>query len=217
MMFTEKPEITIRNIQQFYYCPHRWGLIAIEGLWEDNYKTVEGSIIHEAVNDPFFNETRKDRRTVRALPVFSDKHNLFGVCDCVEFGKKSPDGKFIDVNIVEYKNGEPLNGETINFADQLQVAAQALCINEMLNCQCTAELYYAKVHRRRPCPLTQLIFDYVIELLEHMRFYMNRNEIPPIRPGQNCSACSLKNICLPKTKTIGKSVFTEIKELGKGE
>lgn len=127
----EVEQIQIRMIQHFLYCKRRWGLLQIESQWADNYKTIQGNIVHLLVDDPFFDKTRGNKNISRSVPVFSDKLNIYGIADYIEFTDfNNPNMK---VNIVEYKNGEPLakDKKTVNYADAIQIQAQCLCAEEM--------------------------------------------------------------------------------------
>lgn len=95
--------LMLSGLQHYYFCPRQWGLIHLEQQWADNRLTVEGSMLHERVDDPFFNESCGGYPAVRSLPVVSRKLGLYGVADLIEM---RPDGPYP----VEYKRGCPKRG-----------------------------------------------------------------------------------------------------------
>lgn len=111
--FDEIERLPISSLKQFIYCQRRFALMYIECEWRSNYKIVEGDILHERVDDPFFNEKRKDIHVSRSVPVYSNDLNLYGVADIIEFikdaqGIEIPGKKGLwKINPIEYKNGEP--------------------------------------------------------------------------------------------------------------
>ena len=77
--------LPLSGIQHFYFCCRQWALIHVERQWQENVLTVEGKLLHQRADDPFFNETRDGVITTRSMPVASYKLGLYGVCDVVEF------------------------------------------------------------------------------------------------------------------------------------
>ena len=94
---------------------------------------------------------------------------------------------------MEYKHGE------LKHADLLQLAAQAMCLEEMLCCEIPyGFLYYAKTHHREKIEITNDLRDQVTKDLTEMRHYFNHQYTPKVKRSKSCHACSLKDICLPK-------------------
>ena len=173
----------------------------IDGEWGSNYKIAEGDILHEKVNDPFFNEKRGDRHISRSVPVFSDKLNIYGVADIVEFLRDDECGVSISgkqglwrVNPVEYKNGKPEKSG----ADNFQLCTQALCLEHMFSVKIiTGDLYYGKLRKRVRVNLTEELKMKTISIIAEISDLISSKTIPPRPDGQNCSLCSLANICIP--------------------
>lgn len=117
----DKEPIMISAIQHWSYCPRQCGLIHVEQIFDDNVHTMRGNVEHERVDDPGF-DVLEGVRVERALPVWSEELGLVGKCDIVEF---HPDGL---VYPIEYKHGK--KREKIH--DDLQLAAQAICLEEMM-------------------------------------------------------------------------------------
>lgn len=201
LQLTEEREISIRSIQHFLYCPHRWGLIEIDRAWEENFFVTKANQVHNRVHDSKQRYTSKNRKIYTSVPVYNDlaEYNLYGVTDCIEkIGE--------DYCIVEYKPTKPKE-RTYNFDDLMQVFAQKICVDYVFSCDCTAEIYYADVKRRFPLPLKENHLEYdklLKETLNKMREYLIKGEIPEIQKNQKCNGCSMKDLCMPQLKKMPK-------------
>lgn len=206
MEYEEDDYLMISGIQHFKFCRRQWALIHIEQQWEENAHTVTGELMHKKVHDPYLKEKRKDLIITRALPVASRKQGISGECDLVEF-HKSEEGirlhghrGLYTVYPVEYKKGKPKLSEE----DKLQLAAQAMCLEEMF---CTeipeGAIFYGETRRRETVVITGDLRDEVIRMFREMHEYYTRQYTPKVRYSKACNACSLKEICLPK---LGKTV-----------
>lgn len=179
-------------IQHFKFCRRQWALIHIEQQWADNVHTAVGELLHKRVHDPILKETRKGLITARALPVFSRSMGVSGECDVVEFCPcedgiqlRGHRGTF-SVYPVEYKKGK----SKLTEEDKLQLAAQAMCLEEMFS----TEIYmFLEMHK-----------------------YYEKGYTPKVKYSKSCNACSLKDICIPK---LGKvvSVKTYLNQRLEGE
>ena len=135
-MYKEEDYLQLSGIQHFAFCRRQWALAYIELQWQENVRTVEGKLLHEVAHDASVKEKRGSLIVVRAMPVHSRELGISGECDVVEFYKAEDgvpisgrEGKY-RVIPVEYKRGKPKTDDV----DALQVAAQALCLEEMLCC-----------------------------------------------------------------------------------
>lgn len=135
MEYSEEDYLFISGIQHFKFCRRQWALIHVEQQWEENVHTVIGELMHKKAHDPYLTEKRKDTIIVRALPVVSKEMGITGECDVVEF-RRCEDGVRLhghrglySIYPVEYKKGKPKTDEK----DQLQLAAQAMCLEEMFS------------------------------------------------------------------------------------
>ena len=204
----------LSGIQHFAFCRRQWALIHIEMMWEENYRTVEGNLLHEKCHDGYSSESRRDIIISRGMPVFSRTLGVSGECDIVEF-RKSNEGISLDgrsgiytVYPVEYKHGEPKADDI----DILQLAAQACCLEEMLSCEITSgALFYAKTKHRQNVEITDEIKLRVSKIFAEMHEYFVRGYVPKVKPTKGCNACSLKELCLPKLCKI-KSVKKYLSE-----
>lgn len=198
----------LSGIQHFAFCRRQWALIHIEQLWEENLRTTEGNLLHENCHDGYSSESRKDVLLSRGMPIFSRTLGVSGECDIVEFRKSTEgitlhgrDGLYT-VYPVEYKHGEPKNSDI----DMLQLAAQAICLEEMLSCKISdGAIFYGKIKRRQKVLLTDALKAQARVLFNEMHGYFQRGYVPRVKPTKSCNACSLKNLCLPKLCKI-KSV-----------
>jgi CRISPR-associated exonuclease Cas4 len=220
MEYNEEDFLMLSGIQHFAFCRRQWALIHIEMMWEENLRTTEGNILHEKCHDEYSSECRKDVIISRGMPVFSRVLGASGECDIVEF-RKSNEGitlsgrnGFYTAYPVEYKHGEPKADD----CDILQLAAQAVCLEEMLGCEINSgALYYGKIKHRQKVELTAELKNRVRELFEEMHGYYSRGYVPKVKTTKACNACSLKNLCLPKLCKI-KSVKDYLSEnLGTGD
>lgn len=197
----EDEYLMLSGIQHFQFCKRQWALIHIEQQWEDNVRTVEGQYLHQKADQPFIREKRGEKLIVRAMPVKSNELKITGICDVVEFVKdpngveiENANGKYMAYP-VEYKRGKP----KLDDADILQLAAQALCLEEMLLCEInTGYMFYNEIKHRVEVPLTSEVKNKVKTITAEMQDYYNRRHTPKVKTGSFCKNCSLHSICLPK-------------------
>ncbi len=146
-------------------------------------------------------EKRGDKLIVRAMPVKSEELKITGICDVVEFVRdehgveiNGADGKYAAYP-VEYKRGKP----KLDDADLLQLAAQAICLEEMLLCDVNAGyMFYNEIKHRVEVPLTLTIKNKVKLIIAEMQDYYKRRYTPKVKTGSFCNSCSLHSICLPE-------------------
>ena len=200
MMWTEDDYLQLSGLQHFSFCRRQWALIHIEQQWRENLLTVEGDLLHRRAHDEQTREKRGDLLILRGLPVTSSKLGITGKCDVVEFYSDpegialyGEDGLWIPYP-VEYKRGSPKEHQ----ADELQLCAQAMCLEEMLCCAIpNGALFYGETRRRTVVNLTQAMRNQVREMLEEMHQLYHRRYTPRVKPSKGCNGCSLKEICLP--------------------
>lgn len=196
--------LMLSGIQHYMFCPRQWALIHVERQWEDNRLTMEGNILHENVDDPFYRQKNGDVITLRSVNVASRALGLYGVTDAVEL---VPSDSFENAIIhdrykgywkpypVEYKRGHRKPDK----CDEVQLVAQVMCLEEMygINIQYGA-LFYNQVRRREVVYISDTLRSITIRCAEDMHELFQRSVIPKIVNLSHCSSCSMKNLCLPE-------------------
>lgn len=180
--------VALSALQHWIYCPRQCGLIHLEQGFEENIHTARGQAVHRLVDTPGY-EIKAGVRVERALPVWSDRHQLAGKADLVEF---HPDGTIYPV---EFKHG----AKRQKLHDDIQLAAQAMCLEEMLNRPVTkGAIFHATSHRRREVTVTPELRRWVIETTAAIRAMLAAGKLPPPVNDARCRECSLKDICQPE-------------------
>ena len=185
--------ITLSALQHWAYCPRQCGLIHLEQAFDDNLHTLRGQAVHATVDKPGVEE-RKGLRVERALPLWSDALGLIGKADVVEF---EPDGTPYPV---EYKHGSRHKAADIAACDDVQLAAQALSLEEMTG-RAVPEgaLYYASSRRRRVLPVTEALRAQVQDTAAAVRAMLASGALPPpTEDTRRCKGCSLRERCQPE-------------------
>lgn len=188
------------GLQHFKFCRRRWALIHIEHQWAENYRTVDGALLHRNAHDKGFHESRGDLLITRGMNVFSATLGVSGECDVVEFHRGAEgvplhgrDGLWQPYP-VEYKRGAPSERS----GDSLQLCGQAMCLEEMLCCSIPeGALYFGETRRRVTVSFTEELRQSVRGQLEEMHQLYQRGYTPKVKPTKACGACSLKELCLP--------------------
>lgn len=184
---TETDPVPLSALQHWAYCPRQCGLIHLEQAFEDNIHTARGQAVHHLVDEPGY-EMKAGVKMERALPLWSDKLGLIGKADLVEF---HPDGTVFPV---EFKHGRKRQ----KVHDDLQVAAQALCLEEMLGRSVPkGAIYHASSHRRREVAITPELRRLVEETAAAIRTMLSCGKLPPPVNDERCRECSLKDLCQP--------------------
>ncbi|MGG2134739.1 CRISPR-associated protein Cas4 [Bacillus sp. S2(2024)] len=214
----EDSYLMLSGIQHFQFCKRQWALIHIEQQWEENVRTIEGQHVHQKADQPFIREKRGNKLAVRAMPVKSNELKITGICDVVEFIQDTSgveiagtEGKYVAYPI-EYKRGKPKN----NDADLLQLAAQAMCLEEMMLCEISiGYIFYNEIKHRVEVPLTIDTKEKVKSIVAEMHEYYKRKYTPKVKTGPFCKSCSLQHICLPELmskRSVKSYIEGKIKE-----
>lgn len=210
MEYAEEDFIQLSGIQHFIFCRRQWGLINIAQAWEENFLTAEGRLMHDRAHDPFIKEKRKDVIISRAMPIMSRRMGVTGECDVVEFTKADDgitlngrEGKF-KVCPVEYKRGSP----KVNDSDRIQLAAQAMCLEEMLLCRIDeGALFYGETRRRERVEITDELRIRTEKVFREMHDDLRLGRIAAPEVHAHCAACSLKDVCMPKLVRLSASDY----------
>ena len=199
--YNEEDLLLLSGIQHFKFCPRQWALIHVEQQWQENVLTAKGHIFHELAH-----EGRTDKRSglivSRGLQIVSYQLGLRGQCDVVEWHMcdegvpiAGRDGLWLPMPI-EYKRGKQ---GFHTHADELQLCAQAICLEHMCLCRRieSAQLYYGENRWRFVIELTDELRKEVCKTVLEMHQYFERGYTPKVKPTKACRNCSLADICLP--------------------
>jgi len=180
--------IMLSALQHYSYCPRQCALIHVEQAFDENVHTMRGNAVHQRVDEPGF-ESFEGVRSEKALPIWSERLGLIGKCDVVEF---FPDGRIFPV---EYKHGK----KRAKTHDDLQLAAQAICLEEMTGKPVThGAIYHHSSRRRREVTITASLRQQVEETVQAVRALLASGRLPPPVNDARCRECSLKEICQPQ-------------------
>ena len=209
-MYSEDEMLMLSGIQHFRFCPRQWALIHLEQQWDDNQLTIEGQLLHKHVDDPFYRQKCGDHITLRSVSIASRQLGLYGIADAIELLRADDEtdsifhprykGRWLPVP-VEYKHGKPKSHEV----DEVQLAAQAICIEELYSIHIPrGVIFYAETRRRQDVEITPRLRNIVSECASQMHEVFNKRSLPPATRGKHCERCSLKGICLPELSECAK-------------
>ncbi|MGH3274425.1 MAG: CRISPR-associated protein Cas4 [Streptosporangiaceae bacterium] len=189
-------QVPLSALEHFDYCPRQAGLILLEDGYADDAATIRGTLLHQRVHEPG-QDTRAGLRTLRALPVWHEGLGLTGVCDVVEI---RGDGTIIPV---EHKSG----GYHAGGPADVQLAAEAMCLEEMFSASITEGVIFSAADRRRhQVTIDAALRDRVASGAARVRAIMAQEQLPAPISGSRCRRCSMNHVCLPKVMT-GKGTF----------
>ena len=199
--YSEDDYLQLSGIQHYSFCPRQWALIHIENLWQENYLTASGRVLHNKAHDGDLFEKRGSLIIFRSLKVSSSRLGISGECDVVEFREskngislKNYDGLWMPYP-VEYKRGKTKPDD----CDRLQLCAQAVCLEEMLCCEIKkGALFYGEPRRREVVDFTRELRESLEAAVKEMHSLFLKKHTPKVTPRRHCSGCSLKDLCLPK-------------------
>jgi len=190
--YTEDDLIPLSALQHLMFCRRQCALIHIEQMWDENLFTAEGRIMHERVHETD-RESRGDLRIERGVPLRSLKLGLIGKADVVEFHRVEGE-KWLPFP-VEYKRGKP----KVDESDKVQLCAQALCLEEMLNVAIPkGAIFYGKTRRRLDVFLDEKLRQETQAAAEEAHKLLAAGRTPDPVYGKRCKSCSLMNQCMPK-------------------
>lgn len=180
--------VPISALQHMLYCPRQCALIHNEQQWAENRYTAEGSILHERV-DAGSEERRGNVMIARGVPLCSKRLGLVGFADVVELhdGRPFP---------VEYKRGKPKSHR----ADEVQLCAQAICLEEMLEASVPeGALFYGQSRRRKGVAFDLELRQLTEQVASRTHSMLQSGETPPAAyERRKCGACSLQAVCQPR-------------------
>lgn len=204
-MYTDDELLPLSALQHLLFCERQCALIHIERLWEENLFTAEGRLLHSRSDEPGV-EMRGGMKVVRGMKVCSHMLGVSGICDVVEFRDGVP-------TPVEYKRGKPKSHR----ADEVQLCAQAVCLEEMLGVTVPeADLFYGQTRRRHCVVLDDELRQLTHDIAERAHVLIDAGCTPPAEyEPRKCSACSLAELCVPKQnwdRDIGRLIEAALEE-----
>ncbi len=196
-MYTDEDLLQLSAIQHFIFCRRQCALIHIEQVWAENLYTIQGEIMHKRAHSGL-REKRPGKRTEFGMPIRSLELGLSGKTDAVEYGA---DGSVL---VVEYKRGRPKPGG----ADEVQLCAQAMCLEEMRGITIPqGALYYGKTRRRKAVAFDAELRERTRETVSLVHEFLRAEQTPPpVYSAATCPRCSLLSYCMPKKLSKPASV-----------
>lgn len=188
----EEDLIPLSALQHYLYCPRQCALIHVERLWAENRQTAEGRLLHERADRPQV-EQRHGVRTVTAMPLVHVQLGITGIADVVEFQSTDAGERAYPV---EYKRGRP----KAHRADEVQLCAQALCLEAMLGQEVPeGALFYGKTRRRKTVLFDAALRQLTLETIRATRELIESGLTPIAEyEPRRCDACSLIELCQPR-------------------
>ncbi|WP_245895460.1 CRISPR-associated protein Cas4 [Pontivivens insulae] len=192
-MSSRSESIPLSALQHWLFCPRQCALIHVERLWEENRATAEGRVLHERV-DQGMPESREGKRIVRSAVIASKTLRVHGVADVVELYDGIP-------YPVEYKRGRP----KAHRADEVQLCAQAICLEEMTGHRVAeGALFYGARKRRTAVTFDGQLRGLTASIADEAFKALSGGHAPPaIYDAARCEGCSLYGLCAPNASRPG--------------
>jgi CRISPR-associated exonuclease Cas4 len=207
-MFDEDDLLPLSGLQHLVFCERQWALIHVEQVWSENQLTAEGRELHDRAHEAG-SESRPGLRIARGLRLRSLRLGLSGQADVVEFraspgGSRLPDAEGLWQPFpVEYKRGRPKRDR----CDEVQLCAQALCLEEMFDSEIPAgALFYGTPRRRRDVAFSASLRAETEALAARMHLLYSARTTPRAAYEPKCERCSLLALCMPKTLASAHAV-----------
>lgn len=189
-MFRPRP-VAISALHHFVRCPRQCALVIVDGVWVENARTARGQRFHKRANTTT-NTSTGTLDSSRSVRVWSDVYRLSGRCDVVEFG---PHG----IVPVEYKSGRR-HGKTAD----VQLCAQALCLEEMFGQQIAhGFLWLGATRRRVRVELDDELRSLTIEIINKVHALFEAEHLPPALNDSRCEPCQFIGVCMPSITATG--------------
>lgn len=207
MPYTDEEMLMLSGIQHFAFCPRQWGLAYIDLQWEDNVLTTEGQIVHRHVDDPAYRPVVRGVVCLRSVRIASSQLGLYGVADLIELYPSDRAIPGITLTHpgypghwrpypIEYKHGKPKRDNV----DAVQLAAQAMCLEEQYGIRIPeGAIYYAEIRRREIVEFSDELRSEVVRLTAEMHRLFGDGTLPQAERRPACRSCSLVEVCMPDT------------------
>lgn len=207
----EEDMLMLSGIQHYVFCPRQWALIHIEQQWEENILTIEGKILHEHADDPSYRIKNREKLTLRRVAIASKSLGLHGFSDIIEL--QPTDSSINSIRHpkypgfwfpipVEYKRGKCKPTR----CDEVQVAAQVICLEEMYNIQIPkGMIYYNEERGRQEVIVDTELRKFTQHCADSMHQLFHIGNTPSAEFSKQCLRCSLHDLCMPEIKTKQKA------------
>jgi CRISPR-associated exonuclease Cas4 len=216
--YQEEDYIQLSSLQHYLFCPRQCAIAYLEESWIENELTALGRLLHKKVHQEG-SEKRKDIIQARSLRLSSAKLGLSGITDLVEFYRCKTGEEGISLSShsgrwrvfpVEYKLGKP----KMDKSDEVQLCAQAICLEEMLQTSILeGAIFYGKKKRRHEVLFNKILRDLTEKVTQEVHHQLKGNITPLAVYEKKCPSCSLIEICMPKQTGEGGQVQTYIKKM----
>ncbi len=208
-MFTEDQLLPISALQHLLFCERQCALIHVEQVWAENHLTIQGQYLHKKAHDGP-TETRDGVRTTRGLPLRSLRLGLIGKADVVEVeririsGDGTRTASRLNVTPVEYKRGRPKKDDS----DRVQLCAQALCLEEMLEVSIpSGAIFYGQQRRRTVVGFDASLRELTRTSAGKLHELIASGQTPTARYQRKCDSCSLVELCMPGVIGLQRSAM----------
>ncbi|MBC6438284.1 MAG: CRISPR-associated protein Cas4 [Rhodobacteraceae bacterium] len=189
--------LPLSALQHWLFCPRQCALIHVEQLWAENRLTAEGRVLH-TTPDAGQAESHGGKRILRAVHLASDALNVHGVADVVELlgGRPYP---------VEYKRGRPKQHR----ADEVQLCAQAICLEEMTGHDVPeGALFYGQNRRRKVIRIDSELRTLTRDVAKAANAAMAAGQVPAaVYRRDRCGGCSLRGLCRPEARRTSTATW----------
>ena len=194
--------VAISAIEHYVYCPRQCALIHGDGLWSDNPHTIRGHRSHRRVDDPDTGRAERGHLVLRAVPLWSETYALSGRADVLEI---HPNDTIVPV---EYKAGVP-HGK----AADLQLCAQALCLEDMLQVPVTEGfVWYSRIRRRHRVAFDLQLRHETLKAVDNIRSQLVSGQLPSAPNDTRCKECQLLDHCLPSVVSNPTTIASYIQK-----
>jgi CRISPR-associated exonuclease Cas4 len=215
--FIESDCLPLSALQHILFCERQCALIHVEGLWAENVLTAEGRHMHETVDEQGTSQIEGGVRVARGVPLRCLRLGLIGKADAVEFHPSDEEGAEIKGTPgkwkpfpVEYKRGKPKKDRS----DEVQLCAQALCLEEMLEISISeGALFYGRTRRRVPITFDADLRRHTEETAARLHLLIRSGVTPKAVYEPKCDSCSLFSLCLPKANSNSLSANHFLNEI----
>jgi CRISPR-associated exonuclease Cas4 len=199
-VFSEDDLLPLSGLQHLVFCERQWALIHIEQVWAENRLTAQGRVLHERAHEGG-GDSWPGLRVARGLRLRSLRLGLSGQADVVEFHAAAEgvalageDGLWRPFP-VEYKRGRPKPDRS----DEVQLCAQALCLEEMFESSIGAgALFYGAPRRRIEVAFSPELRSETELLAARMHRLYSERTTPHAIYSPKCDNCSLIVSCMPR-------------------